>query len=116
MPPNIKIALGSKFIKNPSRYTVWKILELIIIGLLMASIMWTINFLYQYAYITLDNAEAIVILNAVSGTDTVDSRSFDAVQKAVNLKKELSNIDPKIRNILYYGNENTTGTKKSLKK
>lgn len=82
----------------------------------MASIMWTINFLYQYAYVTLDNAEAIVILNATSGTDTVDSRSFDAVQKAINLKKGLPNIDPKIRNIFYYGNQNTTSTSKTLKK
>lgn len=104
MPPNIKSINPQKIFKEPGKYTTWKILELVIIGLLIGGIMWTINFLYEYAYITLDNTQAIVILNSSAGIDTIDDKSFNAIKTAIKLKNDLPNIDNKIKNIFYYGN------------
>ena len=104
MPPNTKTINPQKIFKEPGKYTAWKILELVIIGLLIGGIMWTINFLYKYAYITLDNTQAIVILNSSAGIDTIDDKSFGAIKAAIKLKNDLPNIDSKIRNIFYYGN------------
>lgn len=109
MPPNANLIKSQNFFKKPSKYTAWKIFELFIIGLLAGSIMWTINFLYEYAYITLDNAQAIVILNSGTNLNAIDTKSFNAAKTAIQLKNNLPEIDNKIRNIFYYGNENPIG-------
>ncbi len=116
MPLNIKFSKSSGLFKKPGKYTSWKIFELLILGLLVGSIIWTVNFLYEYAYVTLDNAQAIVILNSGTSMDAIDSRSFNTAQAAVKLKNDLPNVDNKIRNIFYYGNETTSSSTKSGKK
>ena len=78
--------------------------------------MWTVNFLYLYTYITLDNAQAIVILNSGANIDAIDARSFESAQAAIKLKKGLPTIDNKIKNIFYYGYENTPTSSISGKK
>ena len=78
--------------------------------------MWTINFLYRYAYMTLDNTQAIIILNSGANLNTVDTKSFNAAQAAIKLKNDLPNIDNKIRNIFYYGNETSSSSAISGKK
>lgn len=116
MPLNANFTKSLDLFKKPGKYTTWKIFELIIIGLLIGSIMWTVNFLYQYTYITLDNVQAIVILNSGANIDAIDARSLDSAEAAIKLKKDLPTIDKKIRNIFYYGNENTPTSSISGKK
>lgn len=93
--------------EKPGKYTAWKILELVTIGLLIGGIMWTINFLHEYAYTTLDNTQAIIILSSGASMETVDDQLLNSAKEAVNLKNALPNIDNKIRNIFYYANENS---------
>lgn len=114
MPLNIKFNKSDGLFKKPGKYTIWKIFELLVLGLLVSSIIWTVNFLYQYGYTTLDNTQAIVILNSGTNINTIDNRSFNTAQTAIKIKKDLPTIDNKIRNIFYYGNE-TTDTKSDKK-
>ncbi|MCX6779626.1 MAG: hypothetical protein NT034_00375 [Candidatus Magasanikbacteria bacterium] len=116
MLPNNKPAHSPNLFKKPGKYTSWKILELFILGSLIASVMWTLNFLYHYGYVTLDNTQAIVILNSGASLNTVDTRSFNNVKAVVKLKTDLPTIDNKIRNIFYYGNETSNSNPKSGKK
>ena len=103
------------FLSKQGKYTNWKILALLINGLLLGSIIWSVYFLYQYAYTTLNNADAIVILNSNLGVDIVDNRSFTAAENSIKLKKDLPDIGNKSRNIFYYGNEITTSTTSTKK-
>lgn len=114
MPLNIKFTKSNGFFKKPGKYTAWKIFELLILGSLLGSIIWTIDFLYKYGYETLDNTQAIVILNSGTNINTIDNRSFTTAQAAIKLKNDLPTIDNKIRNIFYYDKE-TTSTKSNKK-
>ena len=105
MEINIKQLFGKQ-----KKYTNWKILALLISGLLLGSIIWSVYFLYQYAYTTLNNADAIVVLNSNLGVDVIDNKAFSTAQNAIKLKKDLPEIGTKLRNIFYYGNENATST------
>lgn len=99
-------------LSKQGKYTNWKIFAMLISGLLLGSIIWSIYFLYQYAYTTLNNTNAIVVLNSNLGIDALDNKSFTIAEKSIRQKNDLKEIGNKSRNIFYYGNETTSSSTK----
>lgn len=118
MPINIKFDLNKKirYLKPANRFTFWKVVALIIIGLLMAGTILIFYFVYQYTYITLSNANAIIVLNSSLGADVIDYKNFKISQDKIKLKIEQQPIPEKVRNIFYYVETATTQPITNLKK
>lgn len=92
----------TRYLKPTNRYTVWKVAGILIIGLLLACSMLVFYFIYQYSYLTLSNANAILTLSSSLGVDVVDNKNFAISQNIINSKNTLTQIPDKIRNIFYY--------------
>ena len=104
-----------KYLKPANRFTPWKVLALVVFGLLMAGVILIFYFVYQYSYLTLSNANAIIVLNSNLGADAIDYKNFEISQTTIQLKKSSIVIPEKIRNIFYYV-ETTTATNSNIKK
>lgn len=102
------------YLKPANRYTVWKVAGIMIVGLLLACTMFVFYFVYQYSFLALSNANAIVNLSTTLGADIVDSKNFTTSQNIINSKNSLPIITDKIRNIFYYV-QNTSTTTSSTK-
>jgi hypothetical protein len=112
MPLDLKIKKMPTllFLQKPGKFTNWKIVGMLIIGLIISSIIWSFSFLYNYAYATISNANAIIILSSGLGIDALDNKTFNDVQEKIKLKNSLPSIDENIRNIFYYGSNSTSST------
>ena len=110
MPINLRFDLNKKirYLKPANRFTFWKVAALIIIGLLMAGTILVFYFVYQYSYITLSNANAIIVLNSSLGADVIDYKNFKISQDKIRLKTEQQPIPEKVRNIFYYAQTSAT--------
>ncbi|EKD42949.1 MAG: hypothetical protein ACD_72C00526G0002 [uncultured bacterium] len=116
MPINFQFKKNSDtFLKPANKYTPWKAVGLIIVGLLGASILFTIFFVYQYAYETIANFSQIVMLDSKLGIDPIDNKAFDNSQKNLKVKENLITPSTTIRNIFYYV-ETTSTTISTSKK
>lgn len=107
----MKIDIKNLFTKH-GKYTNWKIFAMFITGIMLGSIIWALYFLYQYAYTTLNNTNAIVILNSNLGIDALDNKSFTQAEKSIKQKMDIVEIGNKSRNIFFYGNETTVSSSK----
>ena len=116
MSINIKFDQTKKaeYLKPTNRYTVWRVFGLLILGSLIACVMFVFYFVYQYSYLTLSNSNAILIINSNLGVDVIDSKSFIISQEIINSKKNLPEINTSLRNIFYYV-QNTTTTATTTK-
>lgn len=104
MSINIKFdqLLKTGYLKPTNKYTIWRIISLLIIGSLFACVILVFYFVYQYSYLTLTNANAIVTLSSNLGADIVDNKNFTISQDIIRSKNNLPEINDKIRNIFYY--------------
>ncbi|MFA5770923.1 MAG: hypothetical protein WC894_05520 [Patescibacteria group bacterium] len=103
------------YLKPANRYTIWKVVGMLIIGLLLACTMLVFYFIYQYSYLTLSNANAILTLSSNLGVDIVENNNFKISQDIINSKKSLPEITNKIRNIFYYVETSSSTTTASTK-
>ena len=100
------------YLKPANKYTIWKVAGIVIIGLLFACTMFVFYFVYQYSFLALSNANAIVNLSTTLGADIIDNKNFVDSQNLINSKNNLPDITNKIRNIFYYvQSTSTTSTK-----
>lgn len=98
----------TRYLKPANRYTAWKVAGIVIIGLLLACTMFVFYFVYQYSFLALSNANAIVNLSSSLGADIVDNKNFSISQNIIESKKNLPIITDKIRNIFYYVQSTST--------
>ena len=103
--------LTSKLPKLPipvaykGRYGFWRLLNIVIIGLLISGAMFTYYFIYQNIYSTIANANALVALRSNLDIYDLDLQAYEKANTAIAQKKHMEDIPLKIRNIFYY---NTT--------
>ena len=85
--------------KTKAAYLSWKILSIVLIGGMLASIMGSAYFTYMNIYRMLEDANIIVVLNANEQLDTINMKSYDKAQELVKLKSETTLLPRQIRPI-----------------
>jgi len=63
-------------IKAPGKYAGWRLLSILLMGLLLTAALFTYYFIYNNIYTTLADANAVIALNSQIGGETVDQVAF----------------------------------------
>ena len=84
------------------RYGFWRLINIIILGLLLSGAMFTYYFIYQNIYSTIANANAIVALRSNQNIFDLDLQAYEKAKAAIAQKKHLEEIPLNLRNIFYY--------------
>lgn len=96
------------------KYGFWRILNIIILGLLTFGVMFTFYFIYQNIYSIIANANAITSLKSNIHIYNLDVQAYEKAEAAIKQKNHLEEIPSNIRNVFYYGASTSayaTGTK-----
>ncbi|TAN34168.1 hypothetical protein EPN28_00295 [Patescibacteria group bacterium] len=101
-PINFKFSL-----EKSGRYAHWRVLNLIIVGLLLGGAMFTFYFIQQNIFSSIANANAIVALRANASADTVNLQAFAAAKDAIAEKKIKIELNTALRNIFFYAATST---------
>ena len=102
VPNKLKIPIAYK-----GRYGFWRLLNIVIMGLLAFGVMFTYYFIYQNIYSNITNANAIVSLRSSLHIYDLDLQAYEKAVIAIAQKKQLEKFPPNIRNIFSY-NKNTS--------
>ena len=84
------------------KYGLWRIIYILVFGLLATSIFLTSYFIYQTIYIGIANANAIVASQLNFNIYNLNISSFEKSLSAINQKKQLGDFPPRVRNIFFY--------------
>lgn len=90
------------------RYGFWRLLNIIILGVLVFVAMFTYYFIYQNIYSTIANANAITSLRSNLNIYDLDLPAYERAQIAIAQKNHLEIIPNNIRNIFYYSTATST--------
>ncbi len=97
------------------RYGFWRLINIVIFGLLISGAMFTYYFIYQNIYSTIANANAITSLQSNLNIYDLDLQAYEKARTAITLKTQAQEIPADIRNIFYYNVSTSayanTGTK-----
>lgn len=102
-PPKSPILVTYK-----GRYGFWRLINIVIFGLLISGAMFTYHFIYQNIYSTIANANAITSLQANVNIYDLDLQAYEKATLAIAQKKRIEEIPSNIRNIFYYGTNTST--------
>ncbi len=89
-------------ISYKGRYGFWRLLNILIFGLLVSGAMFTTYFIYENIYSTIANANAIVSLRSNLNIYDLDLKAYEKAENAIAQKKRLDTFPANIRNIFYY--------------
>ncbi len=106
-----------KFItKDNSQFLFWRLLNIIVSGLLLVGMMLATTFIYKNIDIALTNAT--IISNIKSGVtfDTLDISGFERAKKTINNKKQLTTFTLITRNIFTYEEKTNSPSSTQTKK
>ncbi len=92
------------------RYGFWRLLNLIILGLLLTGALFTYYFIYQNIYSNIANSNAIISLKSNLSIYDLDLQTYEKAENAINQKKHQEEIPNNIRNIFYYSASISTST------
>lgn len=90
-------------ISYKGRYGLWRLINIIILGLLISGAMFTYYFIYENIYSTIANANAIVALRSNMSIYDLDLPAYEKARAIISRKKQLEEFPPNVRNIFYYG-------------
>ncbi|HSR89406.1 MAG TPA: hypothetical protein VLK22_03385 [Candidatus Udaeobacter sp.] len=96
------IKSGKTTLTYKGNYGFWRLLKIIIIGILVYGAMFTCYFIYQNIYSTIANANAIVALKSKAGGYDLDLQAYQKARTAITQKNHLEEIPTNVRNIFYY--------------
>lgn len=99
----IKIPLSYK-----GRYGLWRLINIVILGLLVFGAMFTYYFIYQNIYSTIANANAIIALKSSVNIYDLDLQAYEKARAAIEQKKRTEEFPLKIRNIFDYNRATST--------
>lgn len=68
--------------KPPGKYAGWRLLSIVLVGLLLSTALFTFYFIYNNIYATMADANAVLILNTQLGGEAIDQAAYE---KAVQL-------------------------------
>lgn len=89
-------------LRRPSAYTVWKIISMILIGLMIGSVIVSSYFIYSHVYRTLSDANTIIILNSSTLIDDVNLTGFEKAKQNVENKMPTTTISKNLRSIFVF--------------
>jgi len=90
------------------KYGLWRLINIVIFGLLISGSMFTYYFIYENIYSTIANANAIVSLRSGLSIYDLDLQAYEKARAAITQKKQLEEIPSNIRNIFYYNIRTST--------
>ncbi len=90
------------------RYGFWRLLNIVLLGLLISGVMFTYYFIYQNIYSTITNANAIVSLRSNLNIYDLDLPAYEKASAAIKQKMRPEEIVPSIRNIFNYNTNTST--------
>ena len=100
---SINRQLSKNFFRPTSReQQIWHIAYLILIGLLLASAIYTTWFVYQNVCDTIDNAMVIVQISPDLNNEVINLPLFEQTQISVTTKQTAIDIPANLRNIFEY--------------
>lgn len=95
--------------KSPTaKYGLWRLVYILVFGLLATGIVLTAYFIYQTIYIGIANANSIISTSLSSNTYSLDTASYEKSLTATTEKSKLEKFQPNTRNIFYYSQNTTT--------
>lgn len=104
--PEFNNPFGGKInieLKPRGRFLYWRIINLLIGGILAGGALFTFYFIQQSIFSAISNANAIVSLKSSVNMDIIDLAAFEQATKSIGLKNAKVKIEPNIRNIFVYG-------------
>lgn len=84
------------------KYGFWRMMNIIILGLLVSGTMFTYYFIYQNIYSTIANANAVVALRLSQDVFDLDLQAYEKAEAVIRQKTQPEEIPDNIRNIFYY--------------
>ncbi|PIT87727.1 MAG: hypothetical protein COU31_01290 [Candidatus Magasanikbacteria bacterium CG10_big_fil_rev_8_21_14_0_10_40_10] len=91
-------------------FAFWRILNLIIIGLLLAGGFLSIYFIYQNINTALVNSATILNLKSNLTYDALNIIDFEKARQAIDNKKKQTPVQKNLRNLFVYGTIVQTAT------
>lgn len=79
----------------------WRLITYLVAGLMIAGVFISGVFIYRYIYVTLDNANAVMILNTNTSINVIDVPTFNKAIQILDSKLQPPAIMP-ARNIFSY--------------
>lgn len=92
------------------KYGLWRLIYILVFGLLAAGMTLTGYFIYKTIYIGIANASAIISTGLSSNTYSLDTASYEKSIAATAQKKQLEKFENNTRNIFYYSQAQSTST------
>lgn len=86
------------------KYGLWRLIYILIFGVLLSSILFTYYFIYQNIYSAIANANAITSIKTNLNIYNLDIPAFEKATAAINKKLTQEEFPANIRNIFYYNN------------
>ncbi|MEK7131710.1 MAG: hypothetical protein AAB797_03195 [Patescibacteria group bacterium] len=90
------------------RYGFWRLLNIVVLGLLVSGSMFTYYFIYQNIYSAIANANSIIALQSNLNIYDLDLQAYEKAEAAITQKKRLEEFPLNIRNIFYYNTGTST--------
>jgi len=96
-------------IKKPGgQFTAWRLLNIIISGILLAVLIFFIFFIYQNVNTALINTAIALDIKSKTTFDTLNIKKYDAAKQIIEKKKQLPVLDKNVRNMFNYETVTTT--------
>jgi len=79
-PLNLKL-------RPPGKYAGWRLLSILLMGILLLAALFTYYFIYNNIYTTLADANAVIALNSQIGGETVDQVAYEKSLELLKTKE-----------------------------
>lgn len=90
-------------LQKANYYTNWSVANIVVLGILLASVMITFFYVYKNIYSLYNNAATIIVLNSELTIDVINFNAYNKIQEVLAVKAEPIIIPGKIRNMFVYG-------------
>ncbi len=98
----------TKLTPQATKYGLWRLIYILVFGLLTFGVILTGYFIYQTIYIGIANANSIISTELTSNTYSLDTASYEKSLTATTQKRLLEKFQPNTRNIFYYSQSTST--------
>lgn len=92
----------SQIFGNAGKYARWRIVSILIVGIMVGSALYTADFIYKNIYTTLSNANTIIALSSNLGIDAVDVKNYNLAEEKKKEKAESFIWPENLRNVFNY--------------
>ncbi|MBI2038137.1 MAG: hypothetical protein HYT15_04420 [Candidatus Magasanikbacteria bacterium] len=91
-----------------TEYSHWRLIYILIFGLLASAVALTYYFIYQNVYSAIANANAIISLQSSLNIYNLDIPAFEKATAAIEKKQKIGGFPSNSRNIFYYNSSTST--------